>query len=122
MTPAIEPLIPAAASNGRKVRFDPTINLGHILTGSLFLASTVAAWVTMDARITAAERDNRRVEMQFGKDLPTAEARLMDRIKINETANARFELNYREDLRDIKVSLTRIEEKLDHKADKAGGR
>lgn len=104
----------------RRVNFDPTINLGHILTGSIFLISTVAAWVTMDARITAAEKDGKRIEAQASREVGKVEIQLIERIKINENALERFGLNYREDMRDIKALLARIEDKLDHKADKPG--
>lgn len=102
----------------RKVQFDLTINLGHVLTATAFLLSTVAGWVTLDARVTSAEKEAKRIEAQGKENIARVESTLLDRIKTNETAAGKFEFNYREDMRDVKTLLTRIEDKLDRKADK----
>jgi hypothetical protein len=39
----------------RRVRYDPTVNLGHILTFAAMLAAGTAAWNAMDKRLTVLE-------------------------------------------------------------------
>lgn len=43
------------ADHPAKVRWDPTINLGHVLTGVTFLTAGLALYIKQDARITALE-------------------------------------------------------------------
>ena len=40
----------------RRVRFDPTINLGHILTFCGFIIAGMGAWSTLDRRVTIVEQ------------------------------------------------------------------
>jgi hypothetical protein len=42
-------------SQRRKLTFDPTINLGHILTAAAMLASGFAAYNTLDKRVAVIE-------------------------------------------------------------------
>ena len=46
----------------RGVRFDPTINLGHIITFFGFLVAIFTAWSTLDKRVIVLE-ENRRVQL-----------------------------------------------------------
>jgi hypothetical protein len=39
-----------------RARFDPTINLGHILTASVFLFTMGGLWYVTDHRLAAVER------------------------------------------------------------------
>lgn len=39
----------------RKPRFDPTINLGHMLTFAGFILAGFGAWSTVDSRLMALE-------------------------------------------------------------------
>jgi hemerythrin superfamily protein len=43
------------ADKAKKVTFDPTINLGHILTFIGFLVSGFIAYATIDKRLTVVE-------------------------------------------------------------------
>lgn len=47
----------------RKVRFDATVNLGHILSLVAFLAAGAAAWSTLDKRVVVLE-EARKVQIQ----------------------------------------------------------
>lgn len=47
----------------RKVSFDPTINLGHLLTAAAMLLSGFAAFSTLDRRVTVVE-----VELRASKE------------------------------------------------------
>lgn len=43
-------------SAGGKVKFDPTINLGHVLTFIGFLVAIFTAWVSLDKRVVILEQ------------------------------------------------------------------
>lgn len=46
----------------RGIKFDPTVNLGHIITFFGFLVAIFTAWSTLDKRVIVLE-ENRRVQM-----------------------------------------------------------
>lgn len=50
----------------KRVRFDGTINLGHILTALTFIGAATVAWNTMDKRVTVLE-EARVVQQQIDK-------------------------------------------------------
>lgn len=47
----------------RKVKFDPTVNLGHVLTVISFIAVAVTGWTTLDKRVVVLE-EARKVQME----------------------------------------------------------
>lgn len=91
----------------RRVKFDPTINLGHVLTAGVFLASAGIAYATVTARLDVNEREITRVERQAGEKV--------DRIERRFDEDQRRD---RESLAEIKVLLRDIDRKLDLKQDK----
>ena len=93
----------------RKLNFDPTVTLGHLVSAGVFLITGATAFVNLSMRVDQQAKDVTRIEQQ-----------LLTKIKDNETSAERFGLNYREDMRDVKTLLSRIEDKLDRKADKTG--
>lgn len=101
------------------VRFDMTINLGHVLTGATFLVTATFGFVTMDARISKTDDNLRRIET---KELVGIEARLLQRINDDRATADRAQIRVADDIRDVKVLLGRIEDKIDRKADKPVGR
>jgi hypothetical protein len=105
----MSPLEETAARPRRKLNFDPTITLGHLISAAVFLVTGATAWVNLSMRVDQQAKDVTRVETQ-----------LLAKIHDNEQAAERSGLNYREDMRDVKTLLTRIEDKLDRKADKPG--
>jgi len=92
---------------GHKVRFDPTINLGHILTASVFLLSGAAAFFNLSARVDRQQDKTAQIEVYFKEKMASV-----------ENQQTRFDLNYREDMREIKTMLSKIDDKLDKKMDK----
>lgn len=50
----------------RRVRFDGTINLGHVLTMATFIGAGVIGWNAMDKRVTVLE-EARIVQQQIDK-------------------------------------------------------
>lgn len=47
--------------DGGRPRFDPTINLGHIITLTGVIMSMIAGWYSVDARLSGAERQLTRL-------------------------------------------------------------
>lgn len=59
----------------RRVNFDPTINLGHILTFAGFMIAGFGAWGNIDKRLTLTEVQSHAVmERTSEQDKRTAEA------------------------------------------------
>lgn len=48
------------------IRFDPTVNLGHILTFVGFLVAIFVSWSTLDKRVTMLE-ESKQTQMQIDK-------------------------------------------------------
>lgn len=82
------------------VRFDPTINLGHVLTFIGFAVAGFTAWSTLDKRITVIEE----------------RASFQTQIDRNQDAvlNSNM-LVIKESLGEIKSQVTRVSERLDRR-------
>lgn len=80
-----------------RVRFDKTINLGHVLTIISFLLLTVTQWNMMDKRVVVLE-ENRST--QRDKDA-TQDA--ITREKADEVKDA---------LRDVKASIEKLADRM----------
>lgn len=113
---------PGPATTGRRVKFDPTINLGHVLTGGIFLVSTIAAWVSLDARVAQQSRDVLRVESKQEKDIGRIEVEFTRRISDQRAALDQTAVRVADDIREIKTIMRDgfkdLDSKLDRKADK----
>jgi hypothetical protein len=84
----------------RGVRFDKTINLGHILTFLGFLATIMVTWSTLDKRVVVLEESRKaQAIMDSAQDLRSAE-------KFNEI---------KETLGEIKRSVDRVNDRLERK-------
>jgi hypothetical protein len=81
-----------------KVRYDPTINLGHILTFIGFIVALATAWFNIDKRILVLEQ-------------ATARQTIIDASQDSERRIIQIHTN--EVVQDIKATLTRIENKVD---------
>ena len=80
------------------IRFDPTINLGHVLTFLGFLIAIFAAWVNLDKRVVILE-ENKRTQHQIDK----AQDALLQQnlIQIRETLN------------DMRTGINRLNDRID---------
>ena len=113
------------APNGKsgRVHFDPTINLGHMLTALVFLTSTLAAWFSLSARVdhvsAAAMRLEEVVKAKADKDVMTrGELELSRRIVDNQQQqNAAF-VRIDDGFRELKALMRDVDQKLDKKMDK----
>lgn len=71
MTPPTPRLEPARTG----IRFDGTINLGHILTFAGFVIAGFAAWTTLDKRLTIIEeRANFQAQIDRQQDVRVIES------------------------------------------------
>ena len=88
----------------RKVRFDPTINLGHLVSAGVFLISSGIAYATVMTRLDVADREIVRVERQARDAVERAERRFdvdqqRDREAFNEIKSLLREINTKIDLK-----------------------
>lgn len=84
----------------RKWRYDPTINLGHILTFLGFIVTIVIGWNTLDKRVVVLE-EARHAQGQ------------VDRHQ-DQLANQQLSF-IRESLAEIKKSVDRLSDKVDER-------
>lgn len=85
--------MPTSATPEKKIRFDGTVNLGHILTFIGFLGTAAVAWTSMDKRVVVLE-----------------EARLVQAMndKRQDDERAEIKRQSREDFRTIETKLDRL--------------
>jgi hypothetical protein len=82
----------------RGVRFDNTINLGHLLTFAGFLVTIMVSWTTLDKRVVVLEESRK------------AQA-VLDHAQDNRSAEKFAEI--RETLGEIKRSVDRVNDRLE---------
>lgn len=109
----------------RGPRFDPTINLGHILSAGVFLVSAGAAWMNMDARVSRAESEIATLKQRDGdlaKDAKeaavTVENRFMREVTNQRAHMDQTQVRVADDIREIKTLMRDGFRDLDAKLDK----
>lgn len=89
-----------ATPHGSKPRFDPTVNLGHILTFVGFMAAIFTGWTTLDKRVTIIEeRTNYQAQIDRNQDANLAASMLL----------------IKESLGEIKMQIVRMGERYDRR-------
>jgi hypothetical protein len=83
-----------------KMKFDSTINLGHLLTFVGFILTGFGAWSTIDRRLTVLE-ESRRVQAQIDANQDERVNQSMSQIK--------------ESLTDIRRNIEKVSDRLDKK-------
>lgn len=84
--------------HGGRLKFDPTINAGHLLTFAGFIIAGFAGWTSLDKRVVVLEEQRKTQEVRdTGQDLRSSE-------KFGEI---------RETMRDIKITLDVVRDKLE---------
>lgn len=84
----------------RRLRFDPTINLGHLLTFAGFMVTIMITWSTMDKRVTVLEEARK---VQEARDI-AQDGRLSE--KMGEI---------RDSLAELKRGVEQVRDKLERK-------
>ncbi len=92
--------MPSTLNENRLVKFDSTINLGHLLTFVGFVLTGFGAWSTIDRRLTVLE-ESRRVQAQIDANQDERLSQSMGQIK--------------ESLSDIRRNLEKVSDRLDKK-------
>lgn len=93
----------AGHATRRKVVFDLTINLGHVLTALAMLCAGFASWASLDKRMTAMEVETRIVREAQGQ------------------RDGQQDIRLRESVVEIKESIQRVERGLDESRATARG-
>jgi hypothetical protein len=81
-----------------RLRFDPTINAGHLLTFAGFIIAGFAGWTTLDKRVVVLEEQRKAQEV---------------RDQAQDTRSAEKFGEIRETMRDIKITLEMVRDKLE---------
>jgi hypothetical protein len=102
--------------------FDPTINLGHVLTALTFLVVATTGYVALDARVGFLERSFREEQVRRVDGDNGVESRLVFRITEHRNAMDSSQLRVFEDIREIKAIVREgfrdLDAKLEKKAEK----
>lgn len=118
------------AKSGR-VHFDPTINLGHILTTVTFLVVAVTGWANIDSRVGNLEREANSLKAKDAEVVREAreaatnvENRLIREVTTQRVHTDQTQGRVADDIREIKTIVREgfrdLDAKLDKKADKLG--
>jgi hypothetical protein len=106
----------------KQFMFDPTINLGHILTALTFLVVGTAGYVALDGRVGNLERSHRDEQAVRASADNGVENRLLIRITEQRAAAETSQLRFYEDIREIKAIVREgfrdLDTKLEKKAEK----
>lgn len=107
-----------------RIKFDPTINLGHVVTAGASLFMVGIAWANLDARVNQQARDLARIESAAKADAGRIEVELSRRIVETRQYVDQTQVKTAEDIKEIK-SIIRdgfrdLDTRLDRKADKPG--
>jgi hypothetical protein len=86
-----------ANASDNRVRFDKTVNLGHILTFLGFLITAAVGWSTMDKRVTVLEE---RISSQRERDA------------MQDSSNKDKFQEVKEALGDLKRSVEKVADKV----------
>jgi hypothetical protein len=96
----------------KKLTFDPTINLGHILTAISFLVVGTAGYVTLDGRVTNLERADVVMESRLLREI-AAQRVHMDQVQMRTADDIReIKTIVREGFRDLDGKLEKKQEKV----------
>ena len=104
--------------------FDPTINLGHVLTALTFLVVGTAGYVALDGRVGNLERSYRDEQSNRAAADAGVETRITARIAEQRAHVDMIQIRTSDDIREIK-SIVRegfrdLDTKLEKKTDKPG--
>lgn len=104
----------------RHIRFDPTINLGHIGSAGVFLIASLIAYINLDNRVQNQKGDVERVDRDYREADKRIETVFMERVNDQKSLIANVSLTTATNISEIKATMLRIEIELKNKADKPG--
>lgn len=107
-----------------RVIFDPTVNLGHILTAATFLIVGTSGYVALDGRVGVLERSYREEQTLRQAGDAQIEARVTRMVTEQRVYMEQVQGRTSEDVREIKglvrEGFRELDAKLDRKIDKPG--
>ncbi len=117
------PAAPGHRVSETRVRFDWTINLGHVLTALTFLASTMAAWFSLNSRVDMAAqaivRLEKIIDAKADKEVVgKGEVELSRRIVESQANQNNALIRIDEGFKELKAMIRDVDRKLDGKQDK----
>ena len=106
-------------------RFDPTINLGHLLSATVTLLAIGGAWATFKSDVAslakADERHEKQLETKADREtVSRGELELSRRIVETQQNLSASTVSINEGFREVKSLLRDLDQKLDKKADRPG--
>lgn len=108
----------------KRLTFDPTINLGHVLTAATFLVVSTAGYVALDGRVGNLERSHRDEQSARQSGDTGIEARFMREMTTQRAHMDQTQVRVADDIREIKTLMRDgfrdLDQKLDKKSDKPG--
>jgi hypothetical protein len=111
-------------NGSHRIRFVPEINLGHIVSASVFLVTTGIAWATMDQRVATLEREARLERAEHKEAVVNVETRMMARINEERARLDQTQVRTADDIREMKQIMRDgfrdLDQKLERKQDKPG--
>lgn len=118
------PIEKAPGDSKPRFIFDPTINLGHVLTAASFLIVGTAGYVALDGRVGNLERAHREEQSVRLTSDQQLETRMMREMTIQRKHMDQVQVRTADDIREIK-SIVRegfrdLDGKLEKKSDKPG--
>lgn len=88
------------AKRAKRIRFDPTINAGHVLTTLVIVSGVFVGWTELDKRVVALE-EGRKAQQQTDTHQDQMLGQQMGQI--------------RESLAEIKRNVERVNDKLERR-------
>ena len=113
------PIEKAAAGEAKpRFVFDPTVNLGHVLTAASFLIVGTAGYVALDGRVVALERSHREEQSVRLTSDQQIETRLMREVTMQRAHMDQIQVRTADDIREIKSIVRDGFRDLDGKLEK----
>lgn len=109
----------------KRLTFDPTVNLGHVLTATTTLLAIGAGWASLQSDMSslakADDRHEKQIEAKADREVVArGELELSRRIVETQQSLTASTLSINEGFREVKGILRDLDQKLDRKADKPG--
>lgn len=112
------------SEQGRRIHFDPTINLGHVTSAGVSLLAIGAMYGMFSVQMATVIRDQNAQKTEQREATVGVETRLLREITTQRSYVDQTQVRTAEDIRDIKQLMRDgfrdLDAKLDRKADKPG--
>ena len=104
----------------RRIHFDPVIRLDNAISIFVLLLAGLGAWFSLAGQVDQHGKDISRVETSYKDADRRIEATIAEKVADERSFALQLQQQNNSNIVDIKATLSRIEDKLDRKADKPG--